>query len=383
MELQQVLTKHRRYLHQIPELGFKEFKTAAYIRETLEQLNIPFFTPLETATIVYLEGDSNTTIGFRTDIDGLPIEETNDIPFTSQHKGVMHACGHDGHTAMLLAFAERCKKLQDSNKLKNNILLIFQPSEESMGGANHLVKAFPFNEFAPEAIFGLHLMPDSPEGTLLTKSGPLTASATEYRIYMEGTSAHVANKETGASALGSLNHTVTQIQQLQNFHLSGLNQNIIHIGKLKAGEAINTVASTGYLEGTIRTYDMDDLAIVQEKLREIIKSSDLLFRTKSRVDFAEGYPPVVNDEVLLPFVSTIAKESGLEVMIKEKPYLFGEDFSFYRQVAITHFAFLGVQNKNLGYTSGLHTSSFNFDEKSLIAGVQYYEKILDKFGDRT
>lgn len=381
MELQQTLTKHRRQLHQIPELGFQEFKTAAYIRETLEQLNIPYLTPMETATIVYLEGNSDTTIGFRADIDGLPIEEANDIPFKSQHKGAMHACGHDGHTAMLLAFAERCKKLQDTSKLKNNILLIFQPSEESMGGANHLVKVFPFQDYAPEAIFGLHLMPDNPEGTLLTKDGPLTASATEYRIYIEGTSAHVANKETGASAIGSLNHMVIQIQQLQNFHLSGLNQNIIHIGKIKAGEAINTVASTGYLEGTIRTYDMNDLAIIQEKLDNIAKSSDLLFCTNSRVEFAEGYPPVVNNEALLPLVSTCAKDSSLEIIIKDKPYLFGEDFSFYSEVATTHFAFLGVQNENLGYTSGLHTSSFNFDEKSLALGVQYFEKILEKFGE--
>ncbi|ASN06071.1 M20 metallopeptidase family protein [Virgibacillus necropolis] len=376
MDLQQTLTKHRRYLHQIPELGFQEFKTAAYIRETLDQLGIPYLTPLETATIVYLEGESDTTIGFRADIDGLPIEETNDIPFKSQHKGVMHACGHDGHTAMLLAFAERCKTMQNSNTLHHNVLLIFQPSEESMGGANHLIKAFPFKKYKPEAIVGLHLMPDNPEGTLLTKSGPLTASATEYRIYVEGTSAHVANKETGASALGSLHHTVAQIQQLQNFHLSGLNQNIIHIGKIQAGEAINTVASSGYLEGTIRTYDMDDLATIKERLTQTVKSSDLLFGTQSRVDFAEGYPPVVNNESLLPHISASANETGLEVIIKEKPYLFGEDFSFYSQVATTHFAFLGVQNEN--HTSGLHTSSFNFDEKSLVAGVHFFEKVLEK-----
>lgn len=381
MELQQILTKHRRQLHQIPELGFQEFKTAAYIRETLGQLDIPYLTPFETATIVYLEGQSDTTIGFRADIDALPIEEINDISFKSQHKGVMHACGHDGHTAMLLTFAEICKKMQDTNSLKHNVLLIFQPSEESMGGANHLVKAFPFTNYAPEAIFGLHLMPDNPEGTFLTKGGPLTASATEYRIYIDGTAAHVANKETGASALGSLNHTVTQIQQLQNFHLNGLNQNIIHVGKMQAGEAINTVASSGYLEGTIRTYNMDDLTIIQEKLQKIVNSSDLLFNTSSRVEFAEGYPPVVNNEALLPFVLACANELELEVIIKEKPYLFGEDFSFYSQVARTNFAFLGVQNESLGYTSGLHTSSFNFDEKSLVAGVHYYEKILEKFGE--
>ncbi|WP_430786523.1 M20 metallopeptidase family protein [Virgibacillus flavescens] len=379
MGLLETLTKHRRHLHQIPELGFQEFKTSAYIRQTLEQLEIPYLTPLQTATIVYLEGNSNKTLGFRADIDGLPIEEENDVAFKSQHTGVMHACGHDGHTAILLAFAERCKQLQETKSLKHNVLLIYQPSEESMAGANHLVSSFPFYTYKPEAIFGLHVMPDNPEGTFLTKAGPITASATEYRIYVEGTSAHVANKETGASALGSLNQTVTQIQQLQNFHLSGLHQNIVHIGKMQAGEAINTVASSGYLEGTIRTYDMTDLTIIKDKLEQIIRSSDSLFGTNSRVEFAEGYPPVINDASLLPLVSATAKELGLEVIIKEKPYLFGEDFSFYSQLGPTHFAFLGVQNDH--YKSGLHTSTLNFDERSLVAGVTYYEKILEKFGE--
>ncbi|ASK63801.1 hydrolase [Virgibacillus phasianinus] len=379
MELEQTLTEHRRQLHQIPELGFQEFKTAAYIRKTLDKLDISYLTPMETATIVFLKGNSDMTLGFRADIDGLPIEEANDIPFRSQHNGIMHACGHDGHTAMLLAFAERCRNMQDTKSLPHNVLLIFQPSEESMGGANYLTSTFPFHDYAPAAIFGLHLMPDNPVGTFLTKSGPLTASATEYRIYIDGTSAHVANKENGASALGALNHIVTQIQQLQNFHLSGLNQNIIHIGKIQAGEAINTVASAGYLEGTIRTYDMKDLATVQDKLNSIVQSSDLLFNTNCRVEFAEGYPPVINAKQLLPLSSVCAKAAGLEVIIKNKPYLFGEDFSFYSKVATTHFAFMGVQNEN--HTSGLHTSSFNFDEKSLVYGVHYYVKILEKFGE--
>src|SRR5690606_20141512 len=116
-------------------------------RKTLDDLQIPYMKPLETATIVYLEGNSDITLGFRADIDGLPIEEENDIAFKSKHKGVMHACGHDGHTAMLLAFAEKCKEMQDNGTLKHNVLLIFQPSEESMGGANHLVKAFPFQNY--------------------------------------------------------------------------------------------------------------------------------------------------------------------------------------------------------------------------------------------
>lgn len=374
-------TTHRRALHQIPELTFAEHKTTAYIRNELDKLKVAYLTPLRTATVVYLEGNSEKTIGFRADIDGLPITEASSLPFASTHKGVMHACGHDGHASILLTFAQWCKEQQTSAKLKHNVLLIFQPSEEANAGANELIKVFPFSDYNLEGIFGLHLMPDNPEGTLITKSGPITASATEYRIFIQGKSAHVAAKETGASALGALNHTVSQISQLQNYHLSGLNQNVIHIGQMNAGEAINTVASNGYLEGTIRTYSLDDLKKIKTKLQHIIQSSDTLFGTSSTLTFSEGYPPVNNDKDLLKWVKNAAMQTDLELIMKDKPYLFGEDFSFYGKIAKTNFSFLGVQNSVKGYTSGLHTSTFNFNETILEKGVLYYQYLLENLGE--
>lgn len=381
VQLVETVTKHRKALHQIPELTFEEYKTTAYIREELRALDIDYMTPLETATVAYIEGNSAQTIGFRADIDALPIIEETGLSYSSMHQGAMHACGHDGHASMLLTFAEWCKEEQKAKRLKHNVLLIFQPSEETNGGANHLVKTFPFSDYSLKGIFGLHLMPDSPEGTLLTKVGPLTASATEYRIYMKGLSAHVAEKERGKNTIGGLNHVVTQISQLQQYFLSGLNQNVIHIGKINAGEAINTVASNAYLEGTIRTYDLTDLATIQQKIQDICESTDQLYQTKTEVLFAEGYPPVDNDEKIIDWAIKAAQNIGLQLIIKEKPYLFGEDFSFYQQVAKTNFAFLGVQNKEKGYISGLHTAQFNFDEPVLEKGIRYYQEILNQLGD--
>lgn len=375
------VSAHRQALHLIPELSFHEYKTTAYIRNTLNQLNIDYLTPLETATIVYLKGNSGKTIGFRADIDALPIEEETSSPFTSTHAGAMHACGHDGHTSILLTFAELCKTQQDQGLLKHNVLLIFQPSEESNAGANALIKAFPFSDYNLEAIFALHLGPDTDEGVIMTKEGPLMASATEYRINIKGRSAHVAEKETGANALGSLSHIANQIAQIQQYHLNGLNQNVIHIGKMTAGEAINTVASTGYLEGTIRTYDPKDLEIIKQKIEAVIKSSDLIFKTYTTLTVAEGYPPVINTSSLLELVEKSVESAGLRFKVKEHPYLYGEDFSFYDTVAKTNFAFLGIRNEELGYTSGLHTSTFNFDEKVLINGVTYFQEILNNLGE--
>ncbi|WP_040228614.1 M20 metallopeptidase family protein [Bhargavaea cecembensis] len=381
MDLTERLTLHRRTLHRIPELGFREFKTARYIRETLDKLGIDYGTPMETATVAFIKGNSGRTIAFRADIDGLPIEEENDLPFRSEHPGVMHACGHDGHAAILLAFAERCMELQSENALPHNVLLLFQPSEESGGGAAHLVRAGVFEGHPPEAVFGLHLMPDEGEGLLLTRSGELTASATEYRFTVKGRSAHVADKQDGASALGSLIQIISGIERLQHYHLDGLNRNIVHIGRMQAGEAINTVASSARLEGTIRTYSPDDLKKVTAMMKNLAVSADLLFGTETELAVADGYPPVINTPSLLPLSRRAAEAAGLRFIEKEKPYLFGEDFSFYADAAPVHFAFLGVRNEPLGYTSGLHTPTLNFREEALGGGVRFFEQALFETGD--
>jgi len=380
--IRETLTEHRRNLHQIPELSFNEFKTAAYIRNTLDKLSVPYFTPLDTATVVFFKGtaESKETIGFRADIDALPIDEETDVPYKSTHKGAMHACGHDGHTSMLLTFAEWVKEMQDLGQLKKNVLLIFQPSEESNAGADALIQAFPFKDYQVKEIYGLHLGPDIPEHTLATKPGFLMASATEYRINVKGLSAHVAQKEKGQSALGAVTYIATQLAQVQQYFLNGLHQNILHIGKLHAGEAINTVATDGYLKGTIRTYVKEDLEHVQKKMETVVASADSLFETTSTLDFAKGYPAVYNDPELMQTVETSAEKAGMTLDLLDEPYLFGEDFSFYSAIAKTNFAFLGVRSEEKGHTHGLHTSLFNFDEKILLNGVKYYQAIAKTLG---
>lgn len=378
----ETLTKHRRQLHQIPELSFNEYKTADYIRKTLDRLSIPYLTPMDTATLVFFEGtsESNETIGFRADIDALPIQEETGVPFKSRHDGAMHACGHDGHTSILLAFAEWCKEKMDEGRLRENILLIFQPSEESNAGADALIRSFPFKDYHVSEIYGLHLGPDIPEDTLATKPGFLMASATEYRINVKGLSAHVAQKEQGQSALGAVTHIATQLGQVQHYFLNGLHQNILHIGKLHAGEAINTVATEGHIQGTIRTYEPDDLKHIQKKMQTIVSNTDALHDTETTLVFAKGYPAVYNDSDLMTTVETSAQAAGLTLDLLDVPYLFGEDFSFYSSIAKTNFAFLGVRNENKGHVHGLHTSLFNFDEGILLNGVKYYQSIANTLG---
>ena len=229
-------------------------------------------------------------------------------------------------------------------------------------------------------MFGFHVNPFEKEGKIVIRDEEITASATEYRFFLKGLSSHVADKEQGHSCGEGLQHVLSQIGQIQQFHLNGLKRNIIHMGHFEAGEAINTVPSHGYLEGTIRTYDTEDLAIVKHQMHKIAESVQLLFNVECEVKFEEGYPPTMNHPQLRQAVENAIEGANLEVVEKKLPFLFGEDFSFYgQQLAPSYFVFVGTQNKEKGFVTGLHTAHLNFDEKILIDVVNYYEHLLRNY----
>lgn len=374
------VTQHRRHLHQNPELSLEEYETTNHIIAFLESIGVPYERPLETGVVAHLKGNGNHTIAFRADIDALPIDEENDIDFKSSKANVMHACGHDGHTTALLLFVRRCKALFDKGELPQNVVFIFQPAEETGAGANRLIKAGEFNHHPIEAVFGIHVMPFNDEGTVTIMNEEITASATEYRFFLKGQSSHVANKEQGRSCGEGLIHVLNQVSQIQQYHLNGLQRNIVHIGRFNAGEAINTVPSQGYLEGTIRTYDTNDLQAVKDQMSKIAQSVQLLFGVNCEVKFEEGYPPTYNDPTLYDGVVKALKDADFNVVELEKPYLFGEDFSFYSQIAPSYFAFVGIRNEANDWVHGLHTPKLNFDEAQLIRIADYYENLLFQYG---
>ncbi|UXR31730.1 M20 metallopeptidase family protein [Staphylococcus simulans] len=374
------VTQHRRHLHQNPELSLEEYETTNHIIAFLESIGVPYERPLETGVVAHLKGNGNHTIAFRADIDALPIDEENDIDFKSSKANVMHACGHDGHTTALLLFVRRCKALFDKGELPQNVVFIFQPAEETGAGANRLIKAGAFDHHPIEAVFGIHVMPFNDEDTVTIMNEEITASATEYRFFLKGQSSHVANKEQGRSCGEGLIHVLNQVSQIQQYHLNGLQRNIVHIGRFNAGEAINTVPSQGYLEGTIRTYDTNDLQAVKDQMSKIAQSVQLLFGVNCEVKFEEGYPPTYNDPTLHDGVVKALKDADFNVVELEKPYLFGEDFSFYSQIAPSYFAFVGIRNEANDWVHGLHTPKLNFDEAQLIRIADYYENLLFQYG---
>lgn len=375
------VTKHRRHLHQHPELSLHEYKTTTYIAAFLDELGITYKRPLETGIIAFLEGNSDRTIAYRADIDALPIFEENDVDYRSSTDNVMHACGHDGHTTALMLFVKRCKALAENGELPHNVVFIFQPAEETGGGANRLIKAGAFEAYNIEAVFGIHVMPFEDEGKVVIRDEEITASATEYRFFLNGLSSHVADKEQGHSCGEALQHVLTQVGQIQQYHLNGLKRNIVHMGHFEAGEAINTVPSNGYLEGTIRTYDVNDLEIVKQQMQKIAESVKLLFDVDCEVKFEEGYPPTYNDPTLKHKVTQGLTNANFEIIDKPTPYLFGEDFSFYSQFAPSYFVFVGVRDESKGYITGLHTATLNFNEYMLIRVADYYEQLLKTYSE--
>lgn len=375
------VTKHRRHLHQHPELSLHEYETTTYIAAFLDEIGVSYERPLDTGLIAYLPGNGEHTIAYRADIDALPINEENEVEYKSLVDNVMHACGHDGHTTALMLFVQRCKDLADAGTLPQNTVFIFQPAEETGGGANRLIRAGAFEKYPIDAIFGIHVMPFENEGQVVIRDEEITASATEYRFFLNGLSSHVADKEQGHSCGEALQHVLSQVGQIQQYHLSGLKRNIVHMGHFKAGEAINTVPSNGYLEGTIRTYDVKDLEIVKAQMLKIAESVKLLFNVDCEVKFEEGYPPTYNDVKLRKHVEHGLKDARFEIIDKPTPYLFGEDFSFYSQLAPSYFVFVGIRDESKGYVTGLHTSHLNFNEHMLIKVADYYEQILTSYSE--
>ena len=377
------IIRWRRYIHQNPELSKQEFNTTKYIRNELNSMGLDYDTvdKMPTATIAYVESniDNAKTILLRADIDALPISEENEIDFKSCNPGVMHACGHDSHIAMLLGATREILGIKSEGKLKNNVIIVFQPSEESIGGANILVDAYPFKKFNIDASFALHINPDFEEGIIATRPGPIMASCNEFKVRILGKSAHVGIRENGINAINAAVQIYQQFQTIPTYDLDSKHTNIIHVGKMNVGEVMNSVPTNGYMEGTIRTYNMDDLKIIKERMKSICQGVEISSRAKVDLHFEDGYPPLLNDENLVDFVVNTIKKSGAEPYIMPEPYLLGEDFSFFKKISPVSYAFVGIRNENLGYTSGLHTPKLQMREEALIYGVNYLTEIVQSY----
>ncbi len=364
-----LLKKYRRDLHQIPELEFDLFLTHDYVKKTLESFGYQIETVAKTGLIAVKKGRIQEAIAFRSDMDALPVTEKCDIDFKSKHEGKMHACGHDGHMAMLLGFAKYISTIKQLNK---TVVFIFQPAEEGPGGAKIIVESGILKKYHVKQILGLHVFPGIEQGKMGFANGPMTAQNGEFDITIKAKSAHGAQPHLGSDAIIAQAHLVQAFQSIVSRNINPLKPAVITIGTVNGGEARNIIAGEVKLSGTLRVYDQDVYNLIKTRMYDISKGLSMAFDVDIQCQIVDYYPAVVNDASLFNLALKQYDSSEYEVV---EPLMIAEDFAFYLQEVPGMFTFVGTKNIEKNYVYPLHSNLFNFDEEILEVGLNYYIKM--------
>ena len=366
------IIKNRRALHQIPETALEEFKTKEYLKNYLISIGLEPQEVVETGLFVYIEGkDKENCIAFRSDIDALNIKEETGAEFESKHVGKMHACGHDGHMTTLLAFAKYLTTIQP---LEKSVLLIFQPAEESPGRAKDIVETGLLKKYNVKAIYGMHLFPELPEGTVASKEGPFFAQAALMTTTITGKSGHGAMPHKTIDPLMAFTKIVDGYQTIVSRNLSPFDPGVVTIGKFCGGSAQNIIADTVNFWGTIRTFKEENTEFIIDRIKEIHRGVELSYRVKIDEKIDIVYPPVINDkELYKKFVETMKDMNYVE----HEALTISEDFAYYQKEVPGIFMLLGTRSEEKGFVHPLHSCHFNFDEKVLLKGVEAFARILE------
>lgn len=365
----------RRDLHKTPELSEKEYETKIKIIKYLKEIGIDYidFKDHNGIMAYIINENSKQTIAIRADIDALPIKEEINPYYKSINEGVMHACGHDAHTAILIGACKILYSIKD--KLNINVKFLFQPAEETVGGARFLIKDKCLENPKVDYIFGLHVMPSIDTGYIETRYDTLNASTDTLKISIKGKKAHGAYPESGIDALVASSHVITALQSIISRNLSPLNSAVLTIGKISGGDAQNIICDEINMDGTLRTLNQGTRDFMLNRIKTLIENISLAFGCIGELKLDEyGYPAVINDKYLVDIIKRNSEDLLGEdkFIIKEKPSLGGEDFSFYTRECKGVFFNLGCGNKEKGIVEQLHTSKFDIDESCLSIGVMMH-----------
>ena len=332
------LTQYRRDLHQIPEVDFDLPKTIAYVHSVIDELPCEVFEPCASTVCAWFDRGSEHATAIRTDMDALPVTEKSGVPFCSTHAGQMHACG---------------------------VLIVFQPAEETTGGAQFICKSGTFEKYHVDRIFGFHLWPDLPKGHIASRPGALLAATSESTFTFFGKATHIAKAEDGTD---SMEAGMRFILEAYDYMANRAQEEpcTFKCGLLESGQARNVISSRTYIEGTLRTFSEKMGAEAKGALREIAERRAAEAGCTVDVDFSEGYPPVVNNEELFELASR-----HIDVAELPKPLLIAEDFAFYQRHLPGVFLLLGT-----GTGIPLHADTFDFDEEVLMAGLETYKRLI-------
>ena len=366
----------RRDIHKHPELGFEVHRTAELVSKHLNNLGFEVSTGIgKTGVVGDLIGKNDgPTIGLRADMDALPIQETSDLPYSSVNEGVMHACGHDGHTAMLLGAATIIKQLQ--NKLNGNVRFIFQPAEEGDGGARYMIEDGCLDSV--NEIYGIHLWNYQQYGEVGVKEGPILAAADVFSITIKGVGGHGAAPQGTVDAILVSAHLITALQSIVSRNTNPLESTVITIGQINGGHNFNVIADEIVLKGTARSYTEENRQLIKNRMKEIISGVEKTFSAEIDFTYYEGYPPTVNDKNTYDKLMKSAQK-----IVGDKcgfPYLSmgGEDFSYYAERIPGCFFFVGSSPSNKKLRSvPHHCSHFDIDENALLIGSSIFVQLIE------
>ena len=355
----------RRALHMIPELELNLPKTMAYLAQALSSLGCELFFPIPSSLCAFFDFGADHAIAFRADCDALPIEEKNDLPFRSAHPGCMHACGHDGHMAILLDLARR---LRDKGSLAHNVLLIFQPGEESPGGAKLLCETGILETYRVSAIFGLHLWPGLPAGQVYSRPGELMSRSSEVNVDIYGRSAHIAKANEGLDAVAAgceFYRRAIAMEKALPAHIYRL----LKFGSFHSGTVRNALSEHTHIEGSLRAFQDEVFEHLRSGLYEIAAGIEAETGCTVKISMSDGYPAILNPAELADRVRSVAAFDLLD-----QPSMTSEDFSWYQRHVPGMFFFLG-----LGDVPALHADTFHFDETILMKGADFFESLAENF----
>ncbi len=360
----------RRHLHAHPELSYQEYNTSKFVQDKLKELGISFTVMAETGVVGIIQGrSSDRVIALRADMDALPIQEENNVPYASTVNGVMHACGHDVHTTCLLGAAEILNELK--SEWDGTIKLIFQPGEEkNPGGASILIKEGVLENPVPQAIYGLHVNPSLETGKLSFRSGKVMASADELYITIKGKGGHAASPHQTTDTILAASHLVVALQQVVSRNNDPFSPSVLSICSFQGGHTTNVIPSEVNLKGTFRAMDEAWRFEAHKRITEIVENTAKANRAEIELKIDVGYPTVYNN----PALCNHARQQGEEFIgisnVEETELRMGaEDFGYYSQKIPGCFFRLGTGNKEMGITSGVHTPRFDIDEKAIEIGI--------------
>ncbi len=373
------MTAWRRDIHAHPELGFEEQRTADIVAEKLEAFGIEVTRGVgKTGVIGTLKaGTGDRAIGLRADMDALPIVEANTFDHRSRHEGKMHACGHDGHTAILLGAA---RYLAETRNFDGRVHFIFQPAEEGLGGAMAMIDDGLFDRFPCEAVFGMHNRPGLPVGQFAVRSGPMMAGGAMFDIDITGKGAHGARPESGIDTVLIAAHITTALQSIVARNTGPLNSTVLSVTQIHGGDAYNVIPQTAHLSGTVRAFSRDTMTLVEQNMRRIATGVAEGMGATVDVDFRVTFAPTINNEREAEFAASICNEIvGAENVERDPPLIMAsEDFSFMLEKVPG--CYINVGNgagEGGGEVCEVHNPAYDFNDEALPQGASFFARLIE------